>query len=86
MAVTQTSYRFLLVLQVTLVVPWLAQADQIRVFPNSLVFKEPSEQEACMREWITHRTGASLACPTREMQCFTKNVSLTYPLHMHICN
>ena len=59
-------------MQVTLVVPWLAQADQIRVFPNNLVFKEPSEQEACMREWITHRTGASLARTTRKMQCSTQ--------------
>jgi len=42
-----------------LVVPWLAVCDQLLVFPNDLSFETPQEQEQCMREWITNRTGHS---------------------------
>ncbi len=46
-------------LQVILVVPWLAVSDQALIFPNARTFEEPAEQEACMREWIRKRTGLS---------------------------
>ena len=45
------------VLQVTLLIPWLAPCDQFKVFPDDLIFRKPSQQEECIREWIKKRTG-----------------------------
>jgi hypothetical protein len=38
----------------------LSRVDQERVFPNSITFDSPSDQEAFVREWAQKRTG--LAC------------------------
>lgn len=46
--------------KVTLVLPWLSKTDQERVFPNSVTFETPEDQEAFVREWAQKRTG--LAC------------------------
>ena len=32
--------------KVTLVIPWLSPKDQELVYPNKIIFKSPSEQEA----------------------------------------
>jgi digalactosyldiacylglycerol synthase len=42
---------------VTLMIPWLAQSDQERVFPNALTFDSPDQQEAYVRAWVRRRTG-----------------------------
>lgn len=42
---------------VTLMIPWLAQADQARVFPNALTFDSPDQQEEYVRAWVRRRTG-----------------------------
>ena len=41
----------------TLVIPWLALADQARVYPNNLTFSTPAEQEKYVRTWVEKRTG-----------------------------
>lgn len=46
--------------KVTLVLPWLSPADQQRVFPNSMQFETPEQQEEYVRDWARRRTG--LAC------------------------
>lgn len=43
--------------QVTLLLPWLSRVDQERVFPNSVTFESPEDQEAFVREWAQKRTG-----------------------------
>jgi hypothetical protein len=43
--------------QVNLVIPWLAPADQAKVFPNNLKFDTPADQEKYVREWAAKRTG-----------------------------
>lgn len=43
--------------KVTLVIPWLALADQARVYPNNLTFSSPAEQEKYVRAWVEKRTG-----------------------------
>lgn len=43
--------------QVNLVIPWLAPADQAKVFPNDLKFDTPADQEKYVREWAAKRTG-----------------------------
>lgn len=43
--------------KVTLVVPWLCKADQELVYPNSLTFSSPEEQEAYIRSWLEERVG-----------------------------
>jgi hypothetical protein len=45
--------------QVNLVIPWLAPADQAKVFPNNLKFDTPADQEKYVREWAAKRTGLS---------------------------
>uniref|UniRef100_A0A0D3HIG8 Digalactosyldiacylglycerol synthase 1, chloroplastic n=1 Tax=Oryza barthii TaxID=65489 RepID=A0A0D3HIG8_9ORYZ len=42
---------------VTLVVPWLCKSDQELVYPNSMTFSSPQEQEAYMRSWLEERVG-----------------------------
>ncbi|ONK57517.1 uncharacterized protein A4U43_C09F1310 [Asparagus officinalis] len=42
---------------VTLVVPWLCKADQELVYPNSMTFSSPEEQEAYIRSWVEERVG-----------------------------
>ncbi|XAR64760.1 Digalactosyldiacylglycerol synthase [Bertholletia excelsa] len=42
---------------VTLLVPWLCRSDQELVYPNSLTFSSPEEQEAYIRQWIEERVG-----------------------------
>lgn len=43
--------------EVTLMIPWLAKADQRIVFPNNITFDQPEQQEAFVRDWVQHRTG-----------------------------
>lgn len=45
---------------VILLLPWLSKPDQERVFPNSVSFETPDDQEAFVKEWAQKRTG--LAC------------------------
>jgi digalactosyldiacylglycerol synthase len=42
---------------VNLMVPWLAQSDQRRVFPNGITFNSPEDQEKWVRKWLESRTG-----------------------------
>ncbi|CAO2147744.1 unnamed protein product [Urochloa humidicola] len=42
---------------VTLVVPWLCKSDQELVYPNSMTFNSPEEQESYMRNWLEERVG-----------------------------
>lgn len=42
---------------VTLVVPWLCKSDQELVYPNSMTFNSPEEQEAYIRSWLEERLG-----------------------------
>ncbi|XP_066339375.1 digalactosyldiacylglycerol synthase 1, chloroplastic-like [Miscanthus floridulus] len=42
---------------VTLVVPWLCKSDQELVYPNSMTFNSPQEQETYMRNWLEERVG-----------------------------
>ncbi|OEL35658.1 Digalactosyldiacylglycerol synthase 1, chloroplastic [Dichanthelium oligosanthes] len=42
---------------VTLVVPWLCKSDQELVYPNSMTFNSPEEQENYMRNWLEERVG-----------------------------
>ena len=44
-------------LQVTLIVPWLAKCDQELTFIDGVTFDTPDEQEEFMGRWITKRTG-----------------------------
>ena len=44
---------------VNLMLPWLAKSDQQRVFPNSITFDSPKEQEQWVRDWLKQRTGFS---------------------------
>ncbi|CAI5463845.1 unnamed protein product [Closterium sp. Yama58-4] len=43
--------------EVTLLVPWLARAEQGLVYPRNLTFESPAEQEAYMRKWLLERVG-----------------------------
>ena len=43
--------------QVTLVIPWLAPADQEMIFPNNQSFETPEAQEQFVRAWARKRTG-----------------------------
>ncbi|KAF5189111.1 Digalactosyldiacylglycerol synthase 1 protein [Thalictrum thalictroides] len=40
---------------VTLLVPWLCKSDQELVYPNSLTFTSPEEQEVYIRNWLEER-------------------------------
>ncbi|KAF9598934.1 hypothetical protein IFM89_033132 [Coptis chinensis] len=40
---------------VTLLVPWLCKSDQELVYPNSLTFSSPEEQEVYIRNWLEER-------------------------------
>ncbi|CBI22788.3 unnamed protein product, partial [Vitis vinifera] len=42
---------------VTLLVPWLCKKDQELVYPNSLTFSSPEEQEVYIRNWLEERVG-----------------------------
>jgi digalactosyldiacylglycerol synthase len=42
---------------VTLVVPWLCKSDQELVYPNSMTFDSPEEQESYIRNWLEERLG-----------------------------
>jgi hypothetical protein len=50
-------YKSIAWLQVTLVIPWLAEPDQKMIFPKGVTFKRPEQQEAYVREWVKQRTG-----------------------------
>ncbi|XP_043699263.1 digalactosyldiacylglycerol synthase 1, chloroplastic-like isoform X2 [Telopea speciosissima] len=43
--------------KITLLVPWLCKSDQELVYPNSLVFSSPEEQETYIRNWLEERVG-----------------------------
>ncbi|XP_039117105.1 digalactosyldiacylglycerol synthase 1, chloroplastic-like [Dioscorea cayenensis subsp. rotundata] len=43
--------------KVTLLVPWLCKPDQELVYPNSLTFSSPDEQETYIRNWVEERVG-----------------------------
>lgn len=42
---------------VILLVPWLCKKDQELVYPNSLTFSSPEEQEVYIRNWLEERVG-----------------------------
>lgn len=42
---------------VTLLVPWLCKPDQELVYPNSITFNTPEEQEVYIRNWLEERIG-----------------------------
>ncbi|XP_072981494.1 digalactosyldiacylglycerol synthase 1, chloroplastic-like [Typha angustifolia] len=42
---------------VTLMVPWLCKSDQELVYPSSMTFNSPEEQEAYIRNWLEERVG-----------------------------
>lgn len=42
---------------VTLMIPWLSQEDQKRIFPNNMTFQGPEDQEQYVRDWVKKRTG-----------------------------
>ncbi|OWM82584.1 digalactosyldiacylglycerol synthase 1, chloroplastic [Punica granatum] len=42
---------------VTLLVPWLCKSDQELVYPNSMTFSSPEEQETYIRSWLEERIG-----------------------------
>ncbi|XP_003575088.2 LOW QUALITY PROTEIN: digalactosyldiacylglycerol synthase 1, chloroplastic [Brachypodium distachyon] len=42
---------------VTLVVPWLCRSDQELVYPYSVTFNSPEEQETYIRNWVDERLG-----------------------------
>jgi digalactosyldiacylglycerol synthase len=42
---------------VTLVVPWLCKSDQELVYPSSMTFSSPEEQETYIRNWLEERLG-----------------------------
>ncbi|KAM6571388.1 hypothetical protein CsatA_015468 [Cannabis sativa] len=42
---------------VTLLVPWLCKSDQELVYPSSLTFSSPEEQEMYIRNWLEERVG-----------------------------
>ena len=52
--VVETNLR---IVQVTLVVPWLAKGDQKAIFPNGITFESPEQQEEYVRSWVKNRTG-----------------------------
>ncbi|KAE8690569.1 Digalactosyldiacylglycerol synthase 1 [Hibiscus syriacus] len=43
--------------KVTLLVPWLCRSDQELVYPSSLTFSSPEEQENYIRNWVEERAG-----------------------------
>ena len=46
-----------MVLQVTLLIPWLNQEDQAVVFHGQHSFGQPEEQTEFIKDWIRKRTG-----------------------------
>ncbi|CAN1277668.1 Digalactosyldiacylglycerol synthase 1, chloroplastic [Linum perenne] len=42
---------------VTLLVPWLCKSDQELVYPSSITFGSPEEQESYIRNWLEERIG-----------------------------
>ncbi|KAG8070933.1 hypothetical protein GUJ93_ZPchr0006g42867 [Zizania palustris] len=42
---------------VTLLVPWLCKSDQELVYPNSMTFSSPEEQETYIKNWLDERLG-----------------------------
>lgn len=42
---------------VTLMIPWLSEEDQKRIFPNNMTFHGPEDQEQYVRDWVKKRTG-----------------------------
>ncbi|KAL3839358.1 hypothetical protein ACJIZ3_023949 [Penstemon smallii] len=42
---------------VTLLLPWLSRSDQELVYPNSMTFTSPEEQESYIRSWLEERVG-----------------------------
>eukprot|EP00271_Cylindrocystis_brebissonii_P007467 TRINITY_DN21040_c0_g1_i1.p1 TRINITY_DN21040_c0_g1~~TRINITY_DN21040_c0_g1_i1.p1 ORF type:complete len:887 (-),score=159.46 TRINITY_DN21040_c0_g1_i1:1090-3750(-) len=44
---------------VTLLVPWLSQKDQERLYPSQITFDSPAEQEQYVRDWLQTRVGFS---------------------------
>lgn len=51
--------------RVTLVIPWLTLKHQKLVYPNSITFSSPSEQEAYVRQWLEERVSFRLAFEIR---------------------
>jgi hypothetical protein len=50
----------------------LSKVDQERVFPNSVTFDSPQDQEAFVKEWAQKRTG--LACDFKVGRCLRKQL------------
>jgi hypothetical protein len=44
-------------LQVLLLIPWLARSEQPIVYPDGLIFRTPAEQAEWVRAWVEKRTG-----------------------------
>ncbi len=53
----------------TLVIPWLAAADQEMIFPNNQTFETPEAQEQFVRAWARKRTGMPCDFKARCLSC-----------------
>lgn len=43
-------------MDVTLVIPWLSLKEQALVYPNSVTFESPAQQETYVRQWLEEST------------------------------
>ena len=55
--------------QVLLVVPWLQQHHQARIFPGERTFERPEQQTECIREWVAKRAGFEPKFEARHRFC-----------------
>lgn len=62
--------------RVTLVIPWLTVKHQALVYPNSITFASPSEQEAYVRRWLEERVSFRLGF---EIRFYPAKVWLSFP-------
>ena len=67
----------------TLVIPWLAPADQEMIFPNNQSFETPEAQEQFVRAWARKRTGMpcnfKVQCPAAMLSYRLPNPTVALP-------